>query len=142
MTSPGANVLLYARNRGEHRHEAAAAFVEDVLNGPRRVGLPWQSLHAFLRISTHPRVFDKPLTPGQAADQVDSWLAAPAAWVPVPGLRHGEVLLGLVRTLRITGPLLSDAGLAALALEHGVGIWSTDADFARFPGLRWENPIG
>ena len=137
-----ANVLLYARNTSEPRHEAAKAFVEAELNGPRRVGLPWQTLHAFLRISTHPRVFAKPLTPDQAADQVASWLAGPAAWVPVPGPRHGEVLLELVRALRITGPLVSDAGLAALALEHGVGIWSTDGDFSRFPGLRWENPLG
>ena len=66
---------------------------------------------------------------------------APAAWVPVPGPRQAEILLGLVTDLRVTGALISDAQLAALALEHGNGVWSTDADFARFPGLRWEDPL-
>lgn len=136
-----ANILLYARNSSAPLHEAAREFLDAELNGPRRVGLPWQSLHAFLRISTHPRASAKPLTSSQAADQVAAWLAAPAAWTPLPGPRHAEVLLALVRELRITGPLMSDAGLAALALEHGVGIWSTDGDFSRFPGLRWENPL-
>ena len=136
-----ANLLLYARNSSDTRHQAAAVFLEGVLNGPRRVGLPWQSLTAFVRIATHPRVFPKPLSAGAASDQVQQWLAAPAAWVPVPGDRHSDVLLPLVRQLRLTGPLVSDAHLAALALEHGTGIWSTDADFARFPGLRWEDPL-
>ncbi len=136
-----ANLLLYARNASDARHEAARRFLEDVLNGPRRVGLPWQSLTAFVRIATHPRVFAKPLSAAAAADQVQQWLAAPAAWVPVPGDRHAEALLPLLRQLRLTGPLVSDGHLAALAIEHGTGIWSTDADFARFPGLRWEDPL-
>ncbi len=136
-----ANLLLCARNSSDPRHPAARTFLEQVLNGPRRVGLPWQSLTTFLRIATHPRVFAKPLPPSVASDQVEQWLAAPAAWVPVPGERHAEVLLPLVRQLRLSGPLVSDAHLAALALEHGTGIWSTDADFARFPGLRWEDPL-
>lgn len=136
-----ANVLLYARNASDSRHDAARELVERALNGPHRVGLPWQSLTAFLRIATHPRVFRTPLSPAIAGEQVAQWLAAPAAWVPVPGPGHAEVLLGLVRDLRLTGPLVSDAHLAALALEHGTGVWSTDTDFARFPGLRWEDPL-
>jgi toxin-antitoxin system PIN domain toxin len=136
-----ANLLLYARNSSDPRHPAALAFVEEQLNGPHRVGLPWQTLTAFLRIATHPRVFASPLSPAAAAEQVEDWLAAPAAWVPAPGPDHATVLLELVTQLRITGALLSDAHLAALALEHGTGVWSTDADFARFPGLRWEDPL-
>lgn len=136
-----ANILLYARNSADPRHERAAEVVETALNGPRRVGLPWQTLTAFLRIATHPRVFPTPLSPDVAAEQVEQWLAAPAAWVPVPTPRHDEVLLPLMRGLRITGPLVSDAHLAALAMEHGVGIWSTDADFARFTGLVWHDPL-
>lgn len=136
-----ANVLLYARNASDPRHRAARRLLEHALNGPHRIGLPWQSLTAFLRIATHPRVFPVPLTPAEASEQVEDWLAAPSAWVPAPGSGHAEVLLGLVRDLRLTGPLVSDAHLAALALEHGTGIWSTDADFARFPGLRWEDPL-
>lgn len=136
-----ANVLLYAVNSSDPRHGRARAFVVQVLNGPARVGLPWQSLTAFLRIATHPRVFPAPLSAAAAADQVESWLSAPAAWVPVPGDGHAEVLLALLRQLHLVGPLVSDAHLAALALEHGTGIWSTDGDFARFPGLRWEDPL-
>lgn len=136
-----ANLLLYARNASDPRHADARAFLEDVLNGPRRVGLPWQTLTAFLRIATHPRVFATPLSSAAASDQVAQWLAAPAAWVPVPGERHAEVLLELLRRLRLVGPVVSDAHLAALALEHGTGIWSTDTDFSRFPGLRWEDPL-
>jgi toxin-antitoxin system PIN domain toxin len=136
-----ANVLLYARNSSDPRHVEARAFLEQVLNGPRRVGVPWQSLTAFVRIATSPRVFPAPLSAADATDQVEQWLSAPAAWVPVPGERHAEVLLGLLRQLRLVGPLVSDAHLAALALEHGTGVWSTDTDFARFPGLRWENPL-
>ncbi len=136
-----ANLLLYARNSSDPRHASARSFLEQALNGPRRVGLPWTSLTAFLRIATHPRVFPTPLTAAAASDQVEQWLAAPAAWVPAPGEGHAEVFLGLVRTLRLAGPLVSDAHLAALALEHGNGIWTTDSDFARFPGLRWENPL-
>jgi uncharacterized protein len=136
-----ANVLLYARNRDDARHERAREFLEGALNGPHRVGLPWQTLTAFLRIATHARVFPRPLTPDQAATQVEAWLAGPATWVPVPGADHASVLLELVRDQRVTGPLVSDAHLAALALENGTGIWSTDADFARFPGLRWEDPL-
>lgn len=136
-----ANLLLYARNSADPRHARAARVVEDALNGPRRVGLPWQTLTAFLRIATHPRVFPEPLTAADAADQVEEWLGAPSAWVPVPTPRHDEVFLQLVRDLRITGPLVSDAHLAALAIEHGVAIWSSDTDFARFDGLAWRNPL-
>lgn len=136
-----ANLLLYARNSADPRHERAARVVEDALNGPQRVGLPWQTLTAFVRIATHARVFPSPLTAGAAADQVEEWLAAPSAWVPVPTPRHGEIFLDLVRGLRVTGALVSDAHLAALAMEHGVAVWSSDADFARFDGLVWHDPL-
>lgn len=136
-----ANLLLYARNSADPRHERAARVVQDALNGPRRVGLPWQTLTAFLRIATHPRVFPSPLTAAAAVEQVQEWLAAPSSWVPVPTPRHHEIFLELLRDLRITGALISDAHLAALALEHGVAIWSSDTDFARFEGLTWRDPL-
>jgi uncharacterized protein len=136
-----ANLLLYARNAADPRHDRAKDVLERALNGPTRVGLPWQTLSAFLRISTHPRVFPRPLVSEAAADQVEAWLAAPAAWIPTPGPGHAEILLRWVRDLRLTGPLVSDAHLAAIALEHGTGVWSTDADFARFPGLSWVDPL-
>lgn len=112
-----------------------------MLNGPVRVGLPWQSLHGFLRLATNPRVFPRPLSPGEALAQVEEWLAAPAAWVPAPGRRHQAVLTGLVTRHRVHGDLVPDAALAALALEHGTGVWSTDSDLARFDGLDWVDPL-
>jgi predicted nucleic acid-binding protein len=81
------------------------------------------------------------LSPAAECDQIEAWLAAPAAWVPVPGEGHAEIVLTLLRQLHLVGPLVSDAHLAALVLEHGTGIWSTDSDVARFPGRPWEDPL-
>ncbi len=136
-----ANVLLYAEDSSSPHHEAARAWLVDALNGPTRIGLPWPSLLAFLRIRTHPRVYDSPLSPADAWARVTAWLDAPAAWVPLPTERHADVLGGLVIGQRLTGALLPDAHLAALAIEHGVGVCSADSDFARFPDLRWHNPL-
>jgi hypothetical protein len=136
-----ANLLLYAVHRRAAEHEATAAWLTAQLNGPRRVGLPWQSLGAFLRISTHPRAFERPLPPAVAWERVSDWLAAPAAWIPVPGADHPRLLGDLVVRHDVRGNLLPDAMLAALALEHGLTLCSTDTDFARFTELRWTNPL-
>jgi toxin-antitoxin system PIN domain toxin len=136
-----ANILLYAYNQSDARHEQVARWLESVLNSPTRVGLPWQSLNAFLRLATNPRLYDAPATPEAACAQVHEWLAAPAAWIPLPTPRHADVLTTLIERYRLTGPLISDAELAALAIEHGIPVASTDADFARFRELRWENPL-
>jgi toxin-antitoxin system PIN domain toxin len=136
-----ANVLLYARNTDDPRHEPARAWLMEALNGETRVGLPWQSLTAFLRIVTHPRVFADPLTPDQAWQQVEEWLGAPRAWVPEPTPRYVTILGRLVTTHQVQGPLVTDAQLAALAIDHGVALVSTDADFARFDEVRWVNPV-
>lgn len=136
-----ANLLLSARNFDDPRHERSRDWLTGVLNGSTRVGLPWQSLTAFLRIATNPRAFPKPLTPADATEQVDAWLAAPTAWVPQPTRAHAEVLGALTREHRLAGPLIADAHLAALAIEHGLALCSTDADFARFPEIRWTNPL-
>lgn len=142
MTLLDANLLLYARDQGSPQHEAARTWITERLNGPARVGLPWHSLVAFMRIATHQRVFDRPLSPQVASAQVASWLAAPAAWVPSPTDRHGEVLGQLIDRYELRGNMISDAHLAALALEHGLELCSTDTDFARFREIRWLNPIG
>jgi uncharacterized protein len=136
-----ANVLLYAANEEDQRHERATGWLLDALNGTTRIGLPWVSLTAFVRIATHPRAFAAPLTPDEACDQIDEWLGAPAAWVPGPTPRHADVLTDLIRRYRISGALVTDAHLAALAIEHGVAVASTDADFARFRELRWVDPL-
>jgi uncharacterized protein len=136
-----ANVLLYARNGDDPRHERARAWLTQALNGDTRVGLPWQSLIAFLRIATHPRVFSDPLTPDQAWRQIEEWLAAPRAWIPEPTAQYVTVLGRLVTTHQVQGALVTDAQLAALAIDHGVAVASTDADFARFTELRWIDPL-
>jgi toxin-antitoxin system PIN domain toxin len=136
-----ANVLLFAANESAPEHAVARAWLEDALNGSRRVGLPWESLTAFVRLATNPRIVPRPLSPAAAWAFVDEWLASPAAWVPVPTDRHAEVLGDLVRRYRTAGKLVPDAHLAALAIEHGAEIVSADTDFARFTEVRWRNPV-
>jgi toxin-antitoxin system PIN domain toxin len=136
-----ANILLYAVDERSRGHSAARTWLEDSLNGSRRVGLPWPSLLAFVRIVTHPRALEAPLTPSDAWAYVADWLDAPAAWVPEPGRGYRDILGRLVCDLDLRGNLVSDAALAALALEHGLAVVSADSDFARFPGLTWLNPV-
>lgn len=136
-----ANLLLYAVHEGADRHEAAAAWLTEQLNGSRRVGIPWSSLGAFLRISTHPRAFPRPLSPTTAWERVSDWLASPVAWIPAPGPEHPRVLGQLIATHEVRGNLVPDAMLAALAIEHGLTLCSTDTDFARFSELRWQDPL-
>lgn len=136
-----ANLLLYAVHKRADHHKAAADWLIRQLNGSRRVGLPWQSLVAFLRIATHPRAFERPLSPATAWEQVTDWLAAPVAWIPEPGPEYARILGELIAGYEISGNLTPDAALAALAIEHGVTLYSTDTDFARFRELRWENPL-
>ena len=136
-----ANLLIYAVDGGAERHEQAAAWMEEQLNGPRRVGLPWQSLNAFLRIVTHPRAALRPLDPRTAWDQVMDWLASPVAWVPEPASEYRRILGELISTYDLRGNLIPDGALAALAIEHGLPLVSADTDFARFRELRWVNPL-
>jgi len=136
-----ANLLLYAADERSPRNRAASEWITEQLNGPRRVGLPWQSLAAFLRISTHPRALAGPLAPADAWRQVEEWLAAPAAWVPEPGPGHAQLLGDLIVRHEVAGNLVPDAQLAALALEHGLTVCSADTDFARFGEIRWRNPL-
>ncbi len=136
-----ANLLLYAADSTSPFHERAAGWLEESLNGPRRVALPWQSLGAFVRISAHPRAWERPLDIDAAVDLVRTWLAAPAAWVPEAGTRHAEILLALLIEHQVTGALVTDAQLAALAIEHGLAVCSADSDFARFREVTWVNPL-
>lgn len=136
-----ANVLLYAVDSTSAHHAPAVAWLEHALNGDRRVGLPWQTLGAFLRISTHPRVSASPLSASAAQDYVDQWLAASPSWVPPATERTVAAYATLARRHHVTGNLVTDAQLAALALEHGVEVVSADSDFARFPEVRWVNPL-
>ena len=135
------NILLYASNTDTDQHTAAREWLAAQLNGSTPVGLPWASLLGFLRVATHPRAFRTPLTMGMAWQQVSDWLAAEAVWTPGPTERHAAALAQLLALPGIYGDLVPDAHLAALAIEHGLTLCSTDGDFARFSGLQWRNPL-
>lgn len=136
-----ANLLLYAYQPRAAQHDAARRWLEEALRGNELVRFAWLTIWAFVRISTHPRVFERPLSVGEAEAAVDAWLAQPCAGILDPGERHWETLCQLMRSGQTTGPLVMDAVLAALAVEHGATLCTTDRDFARFPGLRWANPL-
>lgn len=136
-----ANLLLYAVDRTSAQHERASGWLVDVLNGHRRVGLPWQTLGAFLRIVTHPRVTTNPLTGKRAWNYVHSWLEADPSWIPPATERTVAIYGHLNQTHQLTANVVPDAMLAALALEHGLTVMSADTDFARFPEVAWSNPL-
>jgi uncharacterized protein len=136
-----ANVLLYAVDEASPFHASARGWLEEHLNGTRRVGLPWQSLTAFVRIATNPRASVDPLSPAEAWTHVQSWIDAPLTWVPEAGPSHGDILGRLLVDLDLRGGLVSDAVLAALCIEHGLTIVSADSDFARFTEIAWHNPV-
>lgn len=136
-----ANLLVYAHVRDFAQHEPARDWLDQQLNGTVRVGLPWASLLAFLRVVTNPRVFARPEPMADAWAQVTAWLGHENAWVPEPTERHSRILGELLLEGGVQGNLVPDADLAALALEHGLTLCSTDGDFGRFAGLRWLNPL-
>jgi toxin-antitoxin system PIN domain toxin len=136
-----ANLLLYAYHPRAEQHEASRAWLETILSGSELVRFTWLTLWAFLRISTNSRVFERPLSAREAGTAVSSWLAQPSAGILDAGERHWEILLRLMREGQTAGPLVMDAALASLAIEHGATLYTTDRDFARFPGLKWTNPL-
>jgi toxin-antitoxin system PIN domain toxin len=136
-----ANILLYSVDESSRFHDDSSEWLTSALNGTRRVGLPWMSLTAFLRIATNPRASEQPLSPSEAWSIIDGWLSAPTAWIPQPGVRHHEILRELTIDRDLRAGLVSDAVLAALCIEHGLDIVSADSDFARFRELNWLNPV-
>lgn len=141
MTLLDANLLLYAVDSRSPHNAAAAQWLETALNGDERVGIPWQTLGAFLRISTHPRITVNPLTSEEALEYVTAWLDAEPVWIPPAGEHTSAILQDLITRYHVTGNLVPDAQLAALAIEHGLELLSADTDFGRFKELRWRNPL-
>jgi toxin-antitoxin system PIN domain toxin len=137
-----ANILLFATDESSPFHRSAADWLTEQLTGPRRVGLPWPVLVAFLRLATNPRVWRTPLSPEEAWAQVEGWLEAEMTWIPAETNRHAELLGSLVVSYQLRANQIPDAHLAALAIEHGLTIYSADTDFARFREIEWQNPIG
>jgi toxin-antitoxin system PIN domain toxin len=135
------NLLVYAYDRASPNHGAAREWLEQRLSGAETFAFAWTVLLAFVRLTTSPRVFANPFSPGEALDHVDSWLGQPCATVLHPGDRHPAPLRELIEPFGTAGNLTTDAHLAALAIEHGAELCSADPDFSRFPGLRWTNPL-
>jgi uncharacterized protein len=136
-----ANLLVYAHATQLVQHERARSWLDLRPNGSLPVGLPWSTLLAFLRLVTHPRIFERPEPMARAWCQVETWLDSPVAWIPQPTERHREVVGRLLVSDAVRASLVPDAHLAALAIEHGLVLCSGDSDFAHFPGLRWNNPL-
>ena len=137
-----ANLLIYAYDGGSAYHLKARVWVENTFSGTEAVGLPWQAITAFLRIMTNKRLPGSRFTSEQACQIVDQWLAQPNVRTLVPGEHHWPVLRGLLIEGQASGALANDAQIAALTMEYGGVLFTADRDFARFPGLRWVNPLG
>ena len=136
-----ANILLYAYDETSGQHARARWWLEEALAGAAPVAFCWSTLLAFLRITTNPRAVSRPLQITQARAIIDSWFAVPIATLVLPTERHWEILARLLTAGQAIGPLVSDAHLAALAIEHGATLITNDRDFARFPDLRVEYPL-
>lgn len=141
MIVPDANLLLYAYNISVPEHERARSWWEDALSANETVGLTWQTITAFIRIGTNPRAYPRPLSARASVQIVNAWLAQPVAQIITPTDRHWAIFRRLVVDGQCAGPLVMDAHLAALALEHGAVLCSHDADFTRFKGMRLFDPL-
>jgi len=136
-----ANLLIYAYNKCSTKHQKAKTWLNDVLNGIPKVGLPWNSLLAFTRIVTNRRIFETPAAPEHAWEQVIKWVHTPAAWVPEPTENHAEIIREIIKTVSVNANDIPDIHLAALAMEHGLKVYSTDSDFLKYSGITWVNPL-
>jgi toxin-antitoxin system PIN domain toxin len=136
-----ANLLIYSYDLDSIHHKKSLSWLEELLSGVEAVGLPWQSVSAFLRVITNRRLSGMRVTLEQAVQVVDEWLQQPNVQILVPMDQHWSVLRQMILEGRASGPSVSDAEIAAITIEHGAVLHTTDRDFARFPGLRWKNPL-
>lgn len=141
MKVPDLNLLIYAIDRASPAHTAALAWWNGLMSGTETVAFSWTVLLGFVRLTTNPSVVAKPLTADEALDYVERWLAQPISTVIEPSPRHAAILRDLLTGSGTAGNLVTDAHLAALAIEHGAELCTADRDFGRFPGLRWVNPL-
>ena len=141
MVIPDLNLIVYAYNRAAAEHVAAKAWWERLLSGEEAVAMPWIVIVGFLRLATHRSVLREPVPVAECLSIVDEWFEAPNMRFLEPGPRHWPILSELLRGLQVGGILVTDAHLAALAIEHNAELHSNDADFTRFSGLRWVNPL-
>jgi uncharacterized protein len=135
-----ANILLYAYDKSAIHHDTCRTWLESVFNAPETIALPWQTILAFVRIATNPRAVKNPLSNAQACDIVSTWLERPNVVVVNAAERFWNILRQQILDAQVTGPLVTDAALAALAIEQGATLCSTDRDFRRFEGLKLIDP--
>ncbi len=136
-----ANILLYAYDTSSLHYAKARSWLEQVLSDEGLVGIPWQSVAAFLRVVTNPRLPGDRFTADEAASVIDQWVSQPNVRLLAPGDKHWLLLRKMMSEGQARGPLVTDAQLAALTIECGGILHTTDRDFGRFPGLRWTNPL-
>ncbi|MDE2640963.1 MAG: type II toxin-antitoxin system VapC family toxin [Chloroflexota bacterium] len=141
MIVPDLNLLIYAHNEAEPRHVPARRWWEDLVNGTERVGVPWVVTTGFVRLLTQRGVRADPATPEQVLDYVQEWFSFPHVVPLNPGVEHLTLIRRALAATGAGGNLVTDAHIAALAIEYQAEVHSNDADFARFPGLRWRNPL-
>lgn len=141
MKLPDINLLVYAADDSSRHYARARPWLEQTLSGTEEVGFAWMVLLGFLRISTNPAAFGNALSPERAFEYINSWLDSPVATVIHPSERHADHMRDLLMPLGTAGNLTNDAHLAALAIEHGAELCSSDNDFSRFEGVRWVNPL-
>jgi hypothetical protein len=135
------NLLVYAHDKTSKYHPQARQWWESQLNGSQMIGLSWVGLLGFIRLLTNPRIFQNPYSPAEILAIVGMWLDQPHVNIIHPSEQHFTFLARLIRQIGAAANLTTDAHLAALAIERGLILQTTDADFARFPGLRWNNPL-
>lgn len=141
MFLPDVNVLLYAIDSSSSRHSPCHTWLNEALNAEEALGWTWNVLLGFIRIGTNPKVLANPLTIAEAFAYVEQWLAQPPSRIVEPSVRHEAVLRGLLEATSLGGNAVSDAHLAALAIEYQGRVCSCDSDFGRFPGVVWFNPL-
>jgi toxin-antitoxin system PIN domain toxin len=141
MIAPDANLLIYAYDAESPFHASSRRWLDSLLSSPEPVGIPIYCIQGFLRFVTNARIAPKPVTFGQAAEVVNTWLDRPNVRILYPGDRHWLLLQQLASKVRLGGAQITDAAIAAIAIEYGAVVYTNDRDFARFPGLRWANPL-
>jgi len=139
---PDLNLLVYAHNSSSRHHEAAYAWMKDLFVGPETVGIPWAVVLGFIRLLSNGKVTGNPMDPAQLTADVRTWLDFPGVRMVTPGVRHLGIVRELFSSSGCSGRLTTDVHLAALAIELDAVLHSNDADFGRFPGLTWVNPLG
>ena len=141
MIVPDVNLLLYAHDEASPLHPAARRWWEGLVNGTERVGVPWVVATGFVRLATHPSVLANPLSPARAVDYAEAWFRSPNVTPLNPGRQHLTLVRRALEAAGVGGNLVTDAHIAALAIEYQAEVHSSDTDFSRFPGLRWHNPL-